>query len=143
MAQPPAYTEKPPVDQGYPPQQPGYPPPQQPGYPPPQQPGYPPQQGYPPPQPGQTVVVQPSNVVVAGVVSYGEFPTNTVCSACHATVMTSVEFVTGTLTWLIAGILFLVGCWLCCWIPCVVDGCKDVIHKCPNCHNVVGQFRRI
>ena len=27
---------------------------------------------------------------------------------------------------------FISGC-LCCWLACVMDNCKDVVHYCPNC----------
>ena len=39
---------------------------------------------------------------------------------------------------------FLNSCWLgCCLIPFCLDGCKDVIHCCPNCHARLGSFRRM
>ena len=28
------------------------------------------------------------------------------------------------------------------WIPCVIDGCKDVEHKCPRCGAIVGLYRK-
>ena len=35
-------------------------------------------------------------------------------------------------------------CWLgCCLIPFCLDGCKDVIHSCPNCHARLGSYRRM
>jgi len=32
---------------------------------------------------------------------------------------------------------------LCAWIPCVIDGCKDVVHTCPSCGAVVGRHHRL
>lgn len=39
---------------------------------------------------------------------------------------------------------FLTRCWLgCCLIPFYVDRCKDVVHSCPNCEQVLGRYDRI
>ena len=99
--------------------------------------------GYPAP-PAQTVVVQqPATVVVgAGVGMLGERPQNIVCPTCKQNVMTQTIYNNGTLTWLLVVVLCLL-CFVCAWVPCVVDGCKDVTHQCPNCHNVVGQYKRM
>ena len=149
---PPQYPPAP-GEGGYrpPPQQAGaYPPPPQPsGYPPPTgyapvQPGYTPQPAQPgyAPQPGQTVVVQQPGVLLQGIVRFGELPQNIVCPSCQHSVVTSIFYTAGTWTFLLTLILCLVF-WPCAWIPCVMDGTKDVTHQCPNCHNVVGHFRRI
>ena len=158
-AQPQAYPGYPPQQQSYPAQQQGYPP-QQPGYPP-QQPGYPPQQkGYPPPQPytpqpvaqpppqiqqtsSTTVVMQQQPTVVVTNTSFGNGSTAMQCPFCSATITTSVNYIEGTMVWLLAGVLCIVGCWPCCLIPFCVDDCKDVQHSCPNCRRVVGTFRRM
>ncbi|XP_062610129.1 lipopolysaccharide-induced tumor necrosis factor-alpha factor homolog [Saccostrea cucullata] len=122
----------------YPPPQPGYPPQQ--GYPPP---GPPPQQmGYGPP-PAQTVVAQPVAVMACGVQVMRECPVRVTCASCRADIVTATTFEVGMMTWLIAGILCVLGCWPCCLIPFCVDGCKDVIHTCPNCKAQVGVYRRM
>ncbi|BFZ03701.1 hypothetical protein BsWGS_06740 [Bradybaena similaris] len=142
-----------------------YPP--QPGYPYPPQPGqqYPPQPGqqYPPPgnpyppqymagqgQPqanqagyGQatTVVVQPAVTVIQ---VFRESPVHTNCPYCRAEVVTATNFETGTFTWVICCVLWFVGCGLgCCLIPFCLDGCKDVIHTCPNCQQQIARFSRM
>jgi len=136
MSQPPPYEQK------------GGPMPQAPygQQPPPGQ--YPNQPGpypntYPPP--GPQPIYQPTVVVTTtNVVPMREFPVLTSCPHCRATITTSTRYETGLMTWLIAGILVLFGCWLgCCLIPFCVDACKDVIHTCPNCHQVVGSYKRL
>ncbi|XP_041363011.1 cell death-inducing p53-target protein 1 homolog isoform X2 [Gigantopelta aegis] len=146
-APPPAYGP-PPAGYGPPPGgQPGYGPPPaqygygQPGqYPPtgqPAQPGY-----YPQNQQATTVVVAQPTIAV--VQQYRESPVHTRCPYCQAEVMTGTHYETGTFTWVICLILALVGCWIgCCLIPFCVDGCKDVIHTCPNCRQQVARWSRM
>merc|ERR1711962_1246345 len=112
---------------------------------------YPPQQlAYqgPPPQqytvqPGAPAVVygQPTTVVVNAAPTFGQSPVNITCGSCHSNVVTSLEYTLGLLVWAAVGVLFIFGFFLCCWIPCVIDGLKDVTHKCPNCNAVLGQYR--
>lgn len=41
-------------------------------------------------------------------------------------------------------LFFLYRLWLgCCLIPFCVDGCKDVVHSCPNCRHTIGKFNRM
>lgn len=144
--------------QGPPPQ---YPPPPQPAYaspagphgPPPPPYGY----GQPYAQPAAPGYMQSSssnNVVIVGQPGYGavnggacaysSYPQTIVCQHCSATVTTSTMFTVGTYAWLIALFILIVGLWLgCCLIPFCVDGCKDVIHTCPNCHCTVGRYSRL
>ncbi|XP_076070566.1 lipopolysaccharide-induced tumor necrosis factor-alpha factor homolog [Mytilus galloprovincialis] len=139
---------------GQPPQQYGQPP-QQYGQPqnqygqPPQQYGQPPNQyGQPPAYGGQqqqtsTVVVgQPQTLVLQQ--TYRDSPVRTTCPSCNADVMTAISFEVGTMAWVVAGCLCIFGLWLgCCLIPFCVDGCKDVVHTCPNCNHMVGRFSRM
>ncbi|XP_021350481.1 lipopolysaccharide-induced tumor necrosis factor-alpha factor homolog isoform X2 [Mizuhopecten yessoensis] len=111
------------------------------------------QQQQPPPPPGysvqqgqQTVIVTTpgfaANTQNRGV--YRENPVSMICPFCQAQIVTSTTYVTGTLAWLICGILLLLGFWLgCCLIPFCIDGCKDVVHNCPNCRQQVGKFNRM
>ncbi|KAK7111447.1 lipopolysaccharide-induced tumor necrosis factor-alpha factor homolog isoform X1 [Littorina saxatilis] len=132
------------------PQQPGYGQPQQPGYGQPQQPGYGQQQqpGYGQPQQqgymhGNTTVVvtQPALTMVQ---TFRESPVHTRCPHCQAEIVSATHFETGTFTWIICLILCLVGCdFGCCLIPFCVDGCKDVIHTCPNCRQQVARWSRM
>ncbi|VDP75949.1 unnamed protein product [Echinostoma caproni] len=31
----------------------------------------------------------------------------------------------------------------CCLIPFCVDGCKDAVHTCPQCHATLGAYKRL
>ncbi|KAL8573745.1 hypothetical protein ACOMHN_019019 [Nucella lapillus] len=131
----PAYGAPPPP--GSYPGQPAYgqPPYGQPAYGQPVQPGYGPS--------GQTTVVvtQPALAVVQ---TFRESPVHTRCPHCQAEVVTGTQYETGTFTWIICFILCLVGCdFGCCLIPFCVDGCKDVIHSCPNCRQQVARWSRM
>lgn len=125
----------------YPPQQGGPPPGQYPPsgqYPPPGQ--YPPAYG----QQGQQVTVvqgQPQTVVLTQ--TFRETPVRMTCPSCHADIMSAMNYETGMLTWLLFGAMCIFGFWICCFIPFCVDGCKDVVHNCPNCQHTLGVYRRL
>ncbi|BFZ18096.1 hypothetical protein BsWGS_21135 [Bradybaena similaris] len=134
---------------GYPPPQPGYPPPSQPGYPPPSQPGYPPSQaGYPPAQgyayTGQNTTVVVSQPPLTLVQTFGSVPVRTCCPHCKADIITATHFESGTFSWVVCFVLCLVGCVLgCCLIPFCVESCQDVVHTCPNCHQHIARWNRM
>ncbi|XP_068687660.1 LITAF domain-containing protein-like [Montipora capricornis] len=124
--------------------QPGYNP-QQPAYSS-QQPGYPPQPAPYGNQPGYTstttIIHQPTAVLA--MANFHEIPVPMTCPNCRATIVTSTDYVTGTLTWLACLGLCVVGCDAgCCLIPFCVDSMKDVIHTCPSCGTQVGVYRRM
>lgn len=114
-------------------------------------PGYQPPQSYQAPPPGMhpvgpttttTIISQPGPIIVN--MAFGESPVSMVCPHCQTHIITCTTYQDGTLTWLSAGALCLLGCWLgCCLIPFCLDGCKDVIHSCPNCHARLGSYRRM
>ncbi|CAG2190860.1 LITAF [Mytilus edulis] len=146
--QPPQQYGQPPQQYGQPPQQYGQPqnqygqPPQQYGQPPNQY-GQPPAYGGGQQQQTSTVVVgQPQTLVLQQ--TYRDSPVRTTCPSCNADVMTAISFEVGTMAWVVAGCLCIFGLWLgCCLIPFCVDGCKDVVHTCPNCNHMVGRFSRM
>uniref|UniRef100_A0A3B5PTA4 Small proline-rich protein 3-like n=1 Tax=Xiphophorus maculatus TaxID=8083 RepID=A0A3B5PTA4_XIPMA len=82
------------------------------------------------PQPG-VFLVQRLPTDVAG---------SMLCPHCKNTVVTSVEYKVGMLTWIIFGVLFF--CWPCSFIPFCVNSCKDVQHSCPQCNNVLHLYKR-
>ncbi|MCI4392228.1 hypothetical protein PGIGA_G00143690 [Pangasianodon gigas] len=104
-------------------------------------------QMYPPPQPVphmtgppvvsvQTVYVQPA--------VFGDVPVQTCCPVCSQTVVTRLDYSSGTMAWLVCAGLCIIGCMYgCCLIPFCVDGLKDVTHFCPNCNNSIGVFKRL
>ena len=87
-------------------------------------------------QPGTTIIINNQQVL-------GTNPTHIHCSQCGAQVLSKTTPKAGLLTWLIAGALFLVGCWPCCCIPCCLEDCQDFEHFCPQCNNYLGTYKRI
>uniref|UniRef100_A0A672Z8H2 LITAF domain-containing protein n=2 Tax=Sphaeramia orbicularis TaxID=375764 RepID=A0A672Z8H2_9TELE len=59
------------------------------------------------------------------------------CPHCNMTVTTQISYKNGWMTWLIVLTLFLFLFWPCFIIPFFVDSCKDVVHSCPICNNVI------
>jgi len=101
------------------------------------------------PQPQPQIVYQQvtytdTTAPLLGRPCWGEIPQRHHCQFCQKDIVTEVVYEVGTLTWLIAGGVLLVGGVLgCCLIPFCVDGCKDPVHLCPHCHNMVGRKNRI
>ncbi|XP_047222634.1 lipopolysaccharide-induced tumor necrosis factor-alpha factor homolog [Girardinichthys multiradiatus] len=103
------------------------------------------------PQPGQQVVmqfvgpqgpvVQPVNPVLVVQRTPTDVPGQMHCPYCQNTVVTKTEYQIGTLTWIIFGVLLVVGCWPCCLIPFCATSCQDVQHSCPSCNNVLHTYR--
>ncbi|GAU95147.1 hypothetical protein RvY_06822 [Ramazzottius varieornatus] len=123
-----------------------------PGYP--GQPNTQPAFGGPPPpsfvHQGSTGIGYPSGPVILTTIGGFPLPNCTPdpcqiqCPSCNNNVLTQTEYEAGAMTWLWAGGLCLLGCWLgCCLVPFCINETQDVIHKCPNCNSVVGRYRRL
>ncbi|XP_071164017.1 LITAF domain-containing protein-like [Mytilus edulis] len=134
------------TEKGAPPPQYNPPPPAYPGQYNQQAGGYPaqpqPQYGYGGQQSSATVVVTGQPTVL--IQQFREAPVRTQCPSCRADILTSTHYETGTMTWVVAGVLCFVGLWIgCCLIPFCIDGCKDVVHTCPSCRHSIGRFNRM
>jgi len=87
-------------------------------------------------------VAAPAAIIVGA--RWSEVPQLATCSTCNEQVMTSVAYVAGSMTWLLCFIIVIFCGWLfcLCLIPFCMDGCKDVIHSCPNCNRNLGVYKR-
>ena len=48
----------------------------------------------------------------------------------------------GTGAMVAGGVIVLLGGWLgCCLIPCCLDECKDALHHCSHCGQLIGRKR--
>ncbi|KAA0192487.1 Lipopolysaccharide-induced tumor necrosis factor-alpha factor [Fasciolopsis buskii] len=74
----------------------------------------------------------------------GSMPSLTYCEHCHEKAITEVSYHTGRITWVVCGVVALMGGILgCCLIPFCVNNCKDVVHRCPQCTEIIGVHRRM
>lgn len=108
-------------------------------------PGY---QGVPvQPLPGQYGVpmVGGQTIVVTTAVHNSRVPANCVCMKCQQNIITQTEYETGGATWILFGIICLLGGWVfcLCLIPFCINDLKDVHHKCPNCKAHIATCRRM
>jgi len=92
--------------------------------------------------PGYTPQGQPT--IIINKAKFGPFPVRTECQICKAEVVTLTQSSAGLLAYLLGGACLLFGCWFgCCLIPCCVDSCRDVVHRCPNCQSEIALFKRL
>lgn len=66
------------------------------------------------------------------------------CRYCGKTGPTVTEPQTGTLTYLSSILVCFSGCSLgCCLLPFCMDVCRDVVHRCSTCRQVLGVYKRV
>lgn len=89
----------------------------------------------------KAIIIQPEG---RGKTPLQEWPVHTECPHCGGFILTSLEYETGTLTWIMCFFIMFIGLFLgCCLVPFCMDGCKDIAHICPDCKKEVGRFYRI
>jgi len=108
------------------------------------------------PQPGGpqvttvTYAQQPNVLYIAptaAAITPGPHKMRIQCPSCHAQVETTVDYESGNLAWIICAVIAILGIFflipfLFCWIPFVIQDCKNVKHYCPNCKHYIGEYRR-
>ena len=71
-------------------------------------------------------------------VHFGQKPLNMACGNCHTQIQTSVRYEVGENTWVLCFILFFFT-GICCFIPFLVDCCKNAVHQCPSCNTLLSR----
>eukprot|EP01134_Creolimax_fragrantissima_P008670 CFRG8680 len=92
----------------------------------------------PPPYYGQH---QPTHVVVATKASFS--PQCLYCPMCDEDVITSIKHKPGVFAWTSAVLCCFFGCFPFCCLPLFIDGCQDVLHRCPKCETVLAERSRL
>ncbi|CAF1403066.1 unnamed protein product [Rotaria magnacalcarata] len=78
------------------------------------------------------------------LLALGQTSVECTCTNCHSLVKTRVKHTSGLLVWLLAIILFFLGCVCgCCLIPFCVPEIKNIQHYCPRCKVLLGEYRRL
>merc|ERR1719430_355100 len=72
---------------------------------------------------------------------FGPDPMTCVCPNCHNNITTTTTEEIGVMAWIAAAVLCAFVCWPCAPIPLCMDSLKDVTHRCPSCHCIVGRYR--
>ncbi|XP_050432391.1 lipopolysaccharide-induced tumor necrosis factor-alpha factor homolog [Adelges cooleyi] len=72
----------------------------------------------------------------------GPSSTHTTCTSCGEDIYTKTSRKGTSGAWWSCCLLFFCGCFCgCCLIPCCMDSCNVVNHKCPKCKTFLGQYR--
>jgi hypothetical protein len=71
--------------------------------------------------------------------NWGTEPQIVLCPFCNEEAETKVEKSRTGKAWSICCAMCVVGLWPCCLIPLYCNKWKTTVHKCPNCHIVLGR----
>ncbi|VVD02805.1 LITAF domain-containing protein-like [Leptidea sinapis] len=81
--------------------------------------------------------------IVTTVVPLGPHATHMICPSCHGEIDSATKKKPGVIAYIAGSLICLLGFFCgCCLIPCCIDSCMDVHHKCPNCGAYLGRYRR-
>ncbi|XP_025418935.1 lipopolysaccharide-induced tumor necrosis factor-alpha factor-like isoform X2 [Sipha flava] len=71
----------------------------------------------------------------------GPTSTQVVCTSCGHHVYSSTSRKAKASAWWSCILMCICGCFCgCCLIPCCMDSCNVVNHKCPRCNTFLGQY---
>lgn len=85
-----------------------------------------------------------SQPIVISITEFGPYSQLYACPHCGASIMTVTRPQPGLLTYVLSGTLLLFGWYLfCCFVPCCIRQCQDIVHFCPKCKSELGLHKRI
>jgi len=96
--------------------------------------------GIPPPQMQQAPPVV-TQVQYLPQPVFGFRPIDMVCPHCQHNITTATDGEPSVMAWIAGGILCALQFYCCMCIPCWIDSCQTVTHKCPNCNKFLGRYK--
>eukprot|EP00088_Acartia_fossae_P022444 TRINITY_DN23645_c0_g1_i1.p1 TRINITY_DN23645_c0_g1~~TRINITY_DN23645_c0_g1_i1.p1 ORF type:complete len:165 (-),score=15.15 TRINITY_DN23645_c0_g1_i1:280-774(-) len=91
---------------------------------------------------GHALNVHQQPKIVLQPIMFGTDPINMACNNCGNQITTSVATDPGTMAYVLAGVICLLGFWCgCCLIPLGVDSLQDAVHTCPRCKVILGKHK--
>merc|ERR1712059_19846 len=73
--------------------------------------------------------------------TYGFRPVQMTCPHCQTNITTHMVSEPSAMSWILGGVLCLVGLWPCSCVPCLIDSMQQVTHSCPKCKNFLGRYK--
>ncbi|RWS31595.1 lipopolysaccharide-induced TNF-alpha factor-like protein [Leptotrombidium deliense] len=65
------------------------------------------------------------------------------CHICKAEIYTTTETESGPLTWIICCVTGICCHCGCCLLPFCMRCSKNIVHRCPNCQQYLGTYKRL